>query len=629
MRRTGGKGGVHRLRRILLCAGVIVALSSAVTLALASRRISSEDAAFQAPTAGACEAEQLNRSALLPGTAVSVSPLPGSRAASPRTQISLLGAPLTAFSKITVNGSQTGSHPGRLRGYSQGDGASFLPSKPFREGETVTVRGRLKVGIRTQPFAYHFLIATQDNHLYSPVPAKVARDENEMQHFHSRPELEPPALIVSATSSATSEGDIFAAPYSGPGPAGPMIFDEAGSLVWFDPLPSEYAASNLQVQLDGSTPVLTWWQGLITAQGFGRGEEMIYNSNYQQVGRVHAGNGLKADLHDFHITPRGTALLTVFDPIDCNLSAVGGPAGGAATDTIMQEIDLGTGLVRREWDSLDHVPLADSYSTATHASEEWPFDYFHLNTIDQLSDGKTLISARNTWALYELNTQTGQVLTRIGGRHSDVKVSPGAATAFQHDATVLPNGTISVFDNGAVPQVHPQSRGIILSVNPVTKTDTLLAEYEHPSHPLSSGSQGNIQTLPNGDEFIGWGAEPYFTEYGAGGKVLYDAHMHGSYQSYRAYRFPWIGVPTEPPAISVSAPLSAHPTVYVSWNGDTRAASWRLLAGSSPTQLSPVATAAKSGFESALTAPSPEAYVAVQALDSSGAVIGTSHTVTG
>ena len=80
---------------------------------------------------------------------------------------------------------------------------------------------------------------------------------------------------------------------------------------------------------------------------------------------MHAGNGYKADLHDFHITPQGTALLSVFDPIDCNLSGVGGPSGGAVTDSVFQEVDLRTGLVRREWHSLDHVPLSESYSTAS------------------------------------------------------------------------------------------------------------------------------------------------------------------------------------------------------------------------------------------------------------------------
>ncbi|HEY4996785.1 MAG TPA: arylsulfotransferase family protein [Solirubrobacteraceae bacterium] len=612
------------MRRFLIVAGAIVLLSSIVTLALASRRIVSEQAAFTAPSAGRCEASRLNVSALLPGTTLAVSPLPGSYDAPPRTAISMLGVPAHLL-EIHVDGAKSGPHSGRLRAFSQGDGASFLPSQPFIAGESVSVRGHIRVGSHTRRFAYNFVVAHPDNHLYSAT-AHVAGSQNQVMHFHSRPELQAPSLVVSATSPQSAPGYIFAAPYSGPGPAGPMIFDEAGNLVWFDPLASG-ASANLQVQLEGHTPVLTWWQGRITTQGFGQGEEMIYDSSYHQLGRVHAGNGLKADLHDFHITPQGTALLTAFDPIDCNLSALGGPAGAAVTDTVMQELDLATGLVRREWHSLDHVRLADSYSTATHASEAWPYDYFHLNSFQQLANGRTLISSRNTSALYELDTTSGQVLASIGGRHSTYKLGAGASTAYQHDASELANGTISIFDNGGVPKVHPQSRGIVIALDPTRKTDTVLAQYEH-SSPISAASQGGFQTLSNGDAFISWGSSPYFSEFSSAGKLLFDAHMHGTYQSYRGYRFDWTGTPAEAPAI-VATTSGARTSVYVSWNGDTRTATWRLLGGPSASQLAPIVSAPRSGFETTLSPPAAAPYLQAQALDATGAVIATSKVIKG
>jgi Arylsulfotransferase (ASST) len=621
-----------RLRRALLCGAVLVVLSSVTALALASKRIGAEQAAYGDPSASRCTPTTLDGSAELPGTSVAVSPLPDSYAASPDTQISLLGAPVSAISDVSVSGSQTGSHAGRLLAYSQGDGGSFVPAKPFDPGETVTVRGRIKSGSRTEPFAYHFAVAHEDVQLAGGASAATASattpDPGEWQHFQSRPELKAPVIDVTKRSAGTAPGDLFAAPYSGPGPSGPMIFEEDGSLVWFHPLPAGTEATNLQVQqLDGQ-PVLTWWQGRIPPQGFGQGEEIIDNTSYQQIGTVHAGNGFRADLHEFRITPQGTALLTVFDPIDCNLSSVGGPSGGAVTNSLFQEIDLKTGLVRREWDSVDHVALADSYSSGVGSSMAWPFDYFHLNSIDPLSDGRTLISARNTSTLYELNTLTGQVITRIGGKRSTVKLSAAAVTAFQHDATVLPNGEISVFDNGATPKVQPQSRALILSVNAQAKTDTVLAEYTHPNPPLSSDSQGDVQLIEGGNVFVGWGAEPYFSEFSASGQLLYDSHMHGSYQSYRTYRFPWTGSPSEAPAIA-AASAGSQLTVYASWNGDTRTASWRVLAGPSAGQLTTVASAPKDGFETAVATPVAEAYVAVQALGPAGEVLGTSRTIAG
>jgi hypothetical protein len=99
-------------------------------------------AAHAAGAAPDCEPTTLNTSATLAG-AVTVSPLPGSRDASPQTQISFLGPPKGDLSRISVVGSRTGAHAGRLEGYSDGDGASFLPSKPFAQGETVTVSAQV------------------------------------------------------------------------------------------------------------------------------------------------------------------------------------------------------------------------------------------------------------------------------------------------------------------------------------------------------------------------------------------------------------------------------------------------------------------------------------------------------
>ncbi len=618
----------YLLRRLLLCAGVVVLCCSVTALAYAAKRMVVAQAASSPASAPRCVPSTLNRSAVLPGTSLAVSPLPDSFDAAPGTQISLLGAPAADLSAISVSGSRSGRHSGHLGAYSQGDGASFVPSKPFAAGETVTVRGRLAVpGGKAQTFAYHFVVAVPDKLRYV-TPGHAPADPAEVQHFHSRPELEPPQLVITASSPAAAPGDLFSAPYSGPGQNGPVIFNQAGQVIWFDPVPANDAATNLQVQQLNGKPVLTYWQGYIPPQGFGEGEEVILGSDYQLVGRVYAGNGLKADLHDFHITPQGTAVLTVFEPIDCNLSSDGGPSSGAVTDSTFQEIDLRTGLVRREWTSLDHVPLSDSYSAANTTSAEWPFDYFHLNSIDQLATGRTLLSARNTWALYELNTTTGQILLRIGGKRSEVKLAGDAATAFQHDATMLENGTISVFDNGGVPKVHPQSRGLVLAIDPQTKTDSIVAEYEH-SPAVSSGSQGNIQPLPGGDMLVGWGAEPYFSEYSASGQLLFDGHMHGSYESYRTYRFPWVGTPATAPAIAAVTASSGTATVYASWNGATQVTNWRVLAGASPTQLAPVATAADTSFETAIATPGAAPYVAVQALEASGAVIGTSKTIKG
>ena len=195
-------------------------------------------------------------------------------------------------------------------------------------------------------------------------------------------------------------------------------------------------------------------------------------------------------------------MITVYNAIDCNLSSVGGPQDGAVADTLLQEIDLKTGLVMYEWHSLDHVPLQSSYASPAPTSKAEPFDYFHINSIDIEQDGDLLIDSRNTWAAYDVDPKTGQVRWQLGGKRSSFKLGPGTGTAWQHDAREQPDGAITFFDNGAFPAVHPQSRAIELALDTNTMTATLVRRYEH-QNPLVAGSQGNVQALANG---TGWSA---------------------------------------------------------------------------------------------------------------------------
>jgi arylsulfotransferase ASST len=594
--------------------------------------------AASAATAPACVPAHLNVSAALAGSRVTVSPGPETRDASATTQISMLGVAASELSGVTVTGSLTGPHPGRLLAYSQGVGASFVPARPFDDGELVTVHADVLEGGRTIPFAWSFTVAVRDDpgtasatnsapspSSASPPPAK------EYQSFHSLPDLRPPIVTVSPKAE-TATGDLFLAPYSGAGQYGPMILNEHGELIWFKSLsPAGARAADFRAQQYEGKPVLTWWQDPLIAGGSQAAGDVIMNSSYRDIADVRAGNGYQPDLHEFQITPQGAALITVYDAIACNLSAVGGPADGAVADTLVQEIDLKTGLVMYEWHSLDHVSLQSSYASAVPTSRAEPFDYFHINSIDVQQDGDLLIDARNTWAAYDVDPKTGQVRWQLGGRDSSFKMEPGTATAWQHDARQQPGGAITFFDNGAFPQVHSQSRAIEVTLDMGTMTATLARDYQH-QNPLVAGSQGNVQALAGGDWMVGWGQAGYLSEVDPAGQVLFNAHLPPGWESYRTYALPWSGQPTEPPAVAVARPSGAGQTVvYASWNGASNVASWRVLAGSSPPSLASVAAAPRTAFETAIPLPAsaPGPYVAVQALDAAGAVIGASAAVNG
>jgi arylsulfotransferase ASST len=584
-------------------------------------------AAPVAVTGPSCTPEALDASAQLDG-AVTVSPMPGSVDASAQTQISFLGVPLGALSAVSVTGSQTGAHAGTLEAYSQGDGGSFVPRTPFRAGELVTVSAQLTLAGGAQPLGFHFRVADTDSLSSAPLtPHALAPSVN--QQFLSRPDLKPPTVSVHTHSAGQAPGDEFLAPYGAAAQAGPMILDPAGRLVWFNPLRAPLVATNLRVQqLDGS-PVLTWWQGTVTTHGFGRGVDVVVGEDYRTITEVKAGNGYTADLHEFQITPQGTALVSSYTAIYCDLTALGGGPDSAVTDSLMQEIDIKTGLVMFEWTSLDHVALSDSYSVPAASSPRWPFDFFHLNSINLDPDGTLLVSSRNTWAADDIDPRTGQVLWTLGGKHSSFVEGRGAATAFQHDARPIAANVFSMFDNGASPPAHAQSRGVVLDVDPLTHGVSVQTQYLHPGHPLLANSQGNMQALANGDWFVGWGQQPDLSEFSATGRLLFDASLPPGYESYRALRFRWSATPASAPALVVKAAAGGGAVAHISWNGATRVARWELLEGSTKSHLVRVDVVRRADFETAirlLTRPS-ERFAKVRALDAAGAVLGSSAMV--
>jgi Arylsulfotransferase (ASST) len=288
------------------------------------------------------------------GAAMTISPLSGTPTALAQTQISFLGAPAGALGSLSVVGSRSGSHHGRLRSYSSASGASFLPSTPFTPGERVTVRATLTTASGTRrTLSDTFTIATPARvALAEPAPAQGA--PGGVQSFQSRPDLRPPTIGVHPPAGG-APAYVFVAPTDGAGQHGPMILDDMGGLVWFRPLAGPEIAANLRTQVLHDKNVLTWWQGRAGTLGYGFGVDVVANANYRTVAVVHAGNGLQADGHEFTLTPRGSAFVLSYNAVTPNNAPTGVPASGPALDCVIQQVDVHTGLVMAEWHSLGRV----------------------------------------------------------------------------------------------------------------------------------------------------------------------------------------------------------------------------------------------------------------------------------
>ncbi len=454
--------------------------------------------------------------------------------------------------------------------------------------------------------------------------------------YRSAPALVPPRLQVSVPRTPTTAGLLLLTPSllsankvqsnvasvaAGKGQEGVLVTDLRGEPVWFQP--TTQTATNLQVQQYEGKPVLTYWTGNVV-NGIGYGTGHVLDTSYREIVTIHAGSGLQVDLHELTLTPEGTALVTAYRQTRTDTSAIGGSKAGSVFEGVVQEIDLSTGKVVFEWSSLAHVPVGESY---VKAAAKGATDYFHINSISLWDASSLLISARHTWAVYCVSRKTGVVLWQLGGKRSSFAMGPGTAFSWQHHARRLgASQQLSLFDdgtNGIAPGGETRSRAIVVTLDAAAHRATLARAVTHPAG-LLAPFEGSVQLLDDGHLFVGWGGEPYSSEFDGQGRLVLDARFPTNDQSYRAFRSAWHAAPTTLPAVALEKDGVGGYAVYVSWNGATEVADWQVLSGASPASLAAVATVPRSGFETAITVHPTGSYLAVAGLDATGRRLGQS-----
>jgi len=400
-----------------------------------------------------------------------------------------------------------------------------------------------------------------------------------------------------------------------------VAFDDDGEPVWIDTTGADIY--NLRVQQYRGEPVLTYTSGLLI-DGYGIATGTILDSQYQVVATVRAANGLSADLHEFLLTDRGTAIITAYPTVTADLSSVGGPKRGHYIDGHLQEIDVATGELLLDWRASDHIALSESYqsigSGGRTAADPW--DPFHLNAAAvDIDDNRLLISARHTHALYAIDRSSGVVQWRLNGKKSDFTLTDDAVFAWQHHVTRQSATTITVFDNH-VKSSSGTSRGLALAVDESARTVRVAQAYTHADR--RAIAMGNTQHLDGGNVLVGWGTGKALTEFAADGTTLLDVRFEGS--SYRSFRAPWVGTPASPPAIATRR-ANGQVTAYVSWNGSTETARWRFEYGDSAAALTASQTVARTGFETSASIPSSASSVRAVAVGADGTDLTSSVTV--
>jgi Arylsulfotransferase (ASST) len=497
---------------------------------------------------------------------------------------------------------------------------------PLAGGGVVALAAAGVVGYELHPGA------KQPKPAPKPAPAKPKPTPQTTleKPFVTRPDLSPPEVRITqvATQSTpeTTPRFIALAPdnvieNTTPWQQGLMLVDRLGRLVWFEPA-KQGKPFDLKLQTYQGKPALTWWEGNLVAD-FGSGKAQIADATFNTIKTVPAANGLTMDLHEFTITSSGAGLATAYHETTTDLTALKGAKQGKIATCHAQVLDLATGKATFDWNSLDHVAAAESYQHAPRVGTNL-YDYFHMNSLQMLSDGSLLVSARNTWTVYRVNGSTGAIIWRMGGKKSDFQIEAAAQFAWQHHATMLSDTEMTVFDNSTTKQAP--SRGLLLSVDESAMTVSLTQEFKAPTG-FYSGTLGSVQVMPSGNVFVGWGTQPYFTEFASNGTQLLFGQLPLGVRSYRAFLVDLVGAPADKPAIVAKAYAAGGYQIYVSWNGATEIDSWRIDAGPTARSLKPVGTSPWTGFETAIVVDAVGPSFQAIALDSNGNELGSSEVV--
>ena len=475
-----------------------------------------------------------------------LSPVPGSAMNMPRTTIILRSKTAVDASSMTpeaisVSGSVSGVHGGSMTISDDGRTMLFTPSVPFSTGEKVSVSVRAGLrgtdGEQIAPFDFDFTTTSrvlkaptlqQMMGISAPLTTRPATGGTPRAVDDTTLPSSFPSLSVLKDSTASS-GSVFLSnfPWVATTISTPylIVADNSGHPDFYRQLTA--TAIDFDRQPNGH---LTYFD-----EGPLLYEEL--DSSYSIVNTYACGNGYDTDLHELKLLPNGHALLIGDDPevIDMSKVVPGGDSAATVVGIIVQELDTQKQVVF-QWRSWDHFNITDATHEDLTASQ---IDYVHSNALDLDSDGNILLSSRHLDEITKIDRTTGAIIWRMGGKNNQFTfINDSIGYSHQHDIRLLPNGDLTLFDNGNF-HTPPFSRAVEYKVDETNKTATLVWQYRNTPDYVSV-AMGDVQRLANGNTFIGWGAcNVAATEVTSDGNKVYELSLPDNVVSYRALKYDW------------------------------------------------------------------------------------------
>ncbi len=462
-----------------------------------------------------------------------MNPLPNSSYASVKTNIIIRQGGVidnaTLKNNISVSGSKSGTHLGKLSLSDDSRTLIFTPSNYFQTDEIVTVvlSGGIRTNNGTELGSLKFSFRTSKNisnyeeEIVQQSSAKITEANTSNKSVSSLPSDFPKIVINKMNNPAPGYLFLAPTPYL-------IIADNRGVPIFYRKI-SRGQLYDFNRQANG---LLTYFIYPVTCIGI--------DSSFNFVRNYTTTNGFTVDVYDLRVLPDGSYFMLGKRLVNVDISKIveGGSTSAKIIDCAVQEFDSSGNLIF-QWDVLDHYEVTDADKYVDLTQQQ--IDMVHFNAIEIEKDGNILVSARNLDEITKINTQTGDIIWRLGGKKNEFTfIDDNIGFSRQHDIRRFSNGDISLFDNGNS-HSPPVSSFVEYKLDEVNKTATLIDRYSH-NNQIFSPSRGMIQELPSGNRFISWGESltPAITEIRPDDSVAFEL-SYGSYEyKYRAYRYNWV-----------------------------------------------------------------------------------------
>ena len=509
-----------------------------------------------------------------------------------------------------------------------------------------------------------------------PSSEKTYTEEELYFNFVTRPDIRPIRWdIRTRDREALAPGYWFISPYAKleqddySAWNGPHIYDQEGGLIWSGvPMFKRLNIYDFRLaEVNGEMmPTL-----IFTEKANGLILDRAYNIQHtvdmfgmelpqwllDQIGSRHTTN-----MHDFNVIDNGERAIMLTKVYEnatrAQSKAIGFDGECTAKYQGFKEVDVATSEILFDWSSHGNIELEESTYFPDSLEEmcngnagPGGWDIEHLNSIDKFPDGDYLLSSRHTNTLYKVSHKDKSIVWRLTHEagNFDSKTADfhflDEDSKFQrqhHSRIVSQNDThvlLTVFNNArgtgkGEPPLGPMSTGLLLSLRTDVRPMTVstVSRFDRPDGKYTA-ARGSVQMLESGNGFVGWSKHSLQSEHAPDGTLLQEAQLrHEGANTYRAYKYEWVGRPQQAPDIHSAAVDGAQGSVstvvHMSWNGDTETKVWNLYKTNPRGESREmVGSTFRQGFESVISYKGYASYVLVEACDDAGNVLGTSRMI--